>query len=229
VQRLADLPASEVPAAGLERLAMQQRLDLAASRQNVEAAARSLSAARPFALVSEAEVGIDTEREPEGGWVTGPNVSMPIPLFDRGQGTIARLESQLRQAQQRYYAHAVEIRSEVRGAASSLLAARERADYYHGVVLPLRHRIVQHTQLQYNAMQVGVFQLLAAKQAEIDGGRSYVEALRDYWIARAALSRAVGGRLPGIKASTQPIASPPPQQEHGQQQQQDHQQHHHGD
>ena len=38
--------------------------------------------------------------------------------------------------------------------------------------------------------------MLAAKEREQDAERGYVEALRDYWIARAELERAVGGRLP---------------------------------
>jgi hypothetical protein len=42
-------------------------------------------------------------------------------------------------------------------------------------------------QLQYNAMQIGVFDLLRAKQEEVNAGREYVEALRDYWVARADL------------------------------------------
>ena len=76
-------------------------------------------------------------------------------------------------------------------------------------VLPLRHQIVRETQLQYNAMRAGVFQLLQAKRDEIDAGREYVESLRDYWVARADLERAVGGRLPATVASTRP-ATPGP-------------------
>ena len=63
------------------------------------------------------------------------------------------------------------------------------------MVLPLRERIVEQSQLHYNGMLLGVFQLLEARQAEIQSGRSYVESLRDYWIARTDLECAVGGRL----------------------------------
>ena len=64
-------------------------------------------------------------------------------------------------------------------------------------------------QLQYNGMFVGVFQLLQARRDQIDAAREYIEALRDYWTARANLERAVGGRLPApvpgvsISATTQ--------------------------
>ena len=34
--------------------------------------------------------------------------------------------------------------------------------------------------------------------------REYIEATRDYWIARAELGRAIGGRLPGALTSAAP-------------------------
>ena len=57
-------------------------------------------------------------------------------------------------------------------------------------------------------MLLGVFQLLEAKRGEIDAGRMYVEALRDYWIARAELERAIGGRLELVPAATQATTAP---------------------
>jgi cobalt-zinc-cadmium efflux system outer membrane protein len=77
-------------------------------------------------------------------------------------------------------------------------------------------------QLEYNAMLAGVFQLLVAKRDEIDAGRGYIEALRDYWIARCDLERAVGGEL--ALAETPPasaVPAPPSQRKH-------HEHHHHG-
>lgn len=208
--RLPEVPAGEVPARGLESLAVARRPDLAAAAQEVIVAAQSLGLAQPLAALPQVEVGLDTERESGGGWLTGPNVSLPIPLFDQGQGAVARSQAQLRQARQRYYALAVHIRSQVRSADQRMRSARERANYYQKVVLPLRQRITQQTQLQYNAMQVGIFQLLQARQGEIDAGRAYVEALRDYWLARCDLERAIGGTLPSptTRPATLPATQP---------------------
>lgn len=63
------------------------------------------------------------------------------------------------------------------------------------VVVPLRENIVRFSQEQYDAMLLGVYQLIAAKQSEFAAYREYIEALRDYWIARSDLERAVGGRI----------------------------------
>ena len=59
----------------------------------------------------------------------------------------------------------------------------------------MRARILDETLRQYNAMQLGVFQVLAAKRDQVQTGRAYVEALRDYWRTRAALDTVLAGRL----------------------------------
>jgi cobalt-zinc-cadmium efflux system outer membrane protein len=69
---------------------------------------------------------------------------------------------------------------------------------------------VEQTQLQYNAMHVGIFELLRTKQDEVRAGVEYVDALRDYWVARAKLERAAGGALPSGIATTQPTTAPGP-------------------
>ena len=64
-------------------------------------------------------------------------------------------------------------------------------------------------------MQKSSYELLAAKEREQMSERGYVEALRDYWIARVGLESAVGGRLSG-EVSPMPMPakmdSPPPAQ-----------------
>ena len=74
-------------------------------------------------------------------------------------------------------------------------AARARADYYRNVILPLRREIVEKTQERLNAMLIGPFQLLQARQQEIDAGAQYIAALREYWTARTQLEQILNGRL----------------------------------
>ena len=65
-------------------------------------------------------------------------------------------------------------------------------------MLPLRQQIVEQTQLQYNAMQIGAFQLLQAKQEQIDAGNAYIRTLRDYWVARTELDLLLSGRMASL-------------------------------
>ena len=212
--RLPELPAAEIAPEALESVAVSKRLDLLAARQEIEAVAQSLGVSRSTGLVPDLNLTGHYERELDGKSSFGPSVALTIPIFNQGQPALARAEACLRQSQQRYTALAVEIRSEVRAARDRMTAARSRADYYRKVVLPRRHRITQETQLQYNAMQVGVFVLLQARQSEIDAGREYIEALKSYWIAHSELEKAVGGSLvagqPSEAASTQPATAPTP-------------------
>ncbi len=97
----------------------------------------------------------------EGEWEgVGPIIEFPIPLFDQGQALVGRNATALRQAQQVYYALAVRIRATARTTRHRLQGARARASFYRDIMLPLRERIVNETQLHYNAMQLGVFDLL---------------------------------------------------------------------
>jgi cobalt-zinc-cadmium efflux system outer membrane protein len=78
------------------------------------------------------------------------------------------------------------------------MSARTRAQHVQGVLLPLYTRIVNNTQLQYNAMQVGIFQLLLAKHQQINAGLQYIDTLRDFWLARTELEQALSGSLADI-------------------------------
>jgi cobalt-zinc-cadmium efflux system outer membrane protein len=196
----------------LTHRAQDQRLDLAAAARETLALERTLGLTRSTALGSGAEVGVSTERDPDGGRVTGPEISVPLPIFDLGHARVAAAQHRLAESRRRREALDQQARSEVRLAYADMTAARKRFEHLRDNVLPLRQRIVQQSQLHYNAMLLGVFELLEAKQNEIDAGREYVAALTDYWTARAELERAVGGRLsttPNTQPSTVPAMTSP--------------------
>ncbi|CAN5853339.1 TolC family protein [soil metagenome] len=191
--RLLPVPTEEISGAGLESRAVSRSLALEADRREIEVAGRALGLAQPLALLGELDVGVAAEREIDGQWSVGPSLSLPIPLFDQGQGAIGKARAELRGATQRYYANAVSLRARVRAAHAALLSARARTTYIEQVVLPLRAKIVSESQLQYNAMQIGAFQLLQARRDQAEGGVRYVESLRGYWLARARLEQLLGG------------------------------------
>ena len=83
-----------------------------------------------------------------------------------------------------------------------MVASRELAEFYRSVLLPQRSRALDLTLLHYNMMLKGNYDLLFAKQQQVEVEKGYVEAWRDFWIARAQLERAVGGRLPGSEETS---------------------------
>ncbi len=198
--RLPELPADEEPVAGIEARAVKVSLSLAQRRTEIEREAERLGLVRATRLTPDPALGVSAERESESGiWTVGPALALSLPLFDQGQPAVARATAVLISLQESYAAEAVELRAAVRSAASRVLAHRGRADFLQRVILPLRSRIVEETQLQYNAMQEGAFELLMAKREEIAAGAAYVEELREYWIARAELGQLLAGSGPPLQ------------------------------
>ena len=194
-RRLPDIPAQPLPLEGLEKDALRQSLDLASARQRLIAAGEQLGTSRVTALLPESSLGAGAERE-DGAWSVGPVLEVPIPLFDQGQARLGRAAAELRRAEQEYYALAVQIRATARALRERVQAAQDRALYYRDILLPLRERIVNETQLQYNAMQRGIFELLQAREQQIQAAVAYIDTLGDYWAARTALGQLLSGRLP---------------------------------
>jgi cobalt-zinc-cadmium efflux system outer membrane protein len=199
---LPELQGRESSLQHLESRAIAQRLDLQAARMRLDLIGQSLALrTKTRFLPAEIKLGVDTERDPDGQRLTGPTLDLELPIFNQGQGEIAKLTAQYRQAQHELEAMAVNIRSEVRESRDQLVAAHDLTSYIGKRLLPTQQQALNLTLQQYNFMLKGAYDLLLAKQNEIAAERSYIEAWRDYWIARAELERAVGGNLSSSYAS----------------------------
>ncbi|HTR40984.1 MAG TPA: TolC family protein [Pseudomonadales bacterium] len=192
---LPPLPEKELLPADLESTAVNQRLDLAASRARAESMAAALRLKQHTRFIPGAVIGVDTERTPDGQRVTGPTLDLELPIFDQGQPAIAKLAAEYEQAKDNYTALETNVRSEVREAGNALLAAREAVNFSQQTLLPMQKQILGETLMQYNAMQKNSFDLLVSKEHEQEAEQTAVTALRDYWIARVELERVVGGNL----------------------------------
>jgi len=91
---------------------------------------------------------------------------------------------------------AADVRSEVRENYAALLIKYDLAKYQKDVVVPLSDAVLGETQKEYNGMLMGVYELIDDTRGQIEAGKDYVESIRDFWIAQAELSQAVGGTLP---------------------------------
>jgi cobalt-zinc-cadmium efflux system outer membrane protein len=187
-----DLPANEMDQQQLEQLAAAQRLDVAIARREVEIAQRRIPLAR-LAMLEKTELDVHYEREPDGAHTVGPGIELPIPIFNTGRAARTRAEAQFLRARHTLNALETETASQLRAARASLAEARARVEYYRDVILPRRSRIVELTKLEHNAMLLGVFQLLQAKENEIQARRDFIDAQREYWSARTDLDRALQG------------------------------------
>ena len=198
---LPPLPESDVALRGLESLAVAQRLDLAAAQRELAGIVRALGLTKTYRYIGALEFGVDTERGTDRGNVTGPTLRLELPLFNQGQARIAKGEAGLRRAERKLEALAIGIRADVRALHDKLAALREAARFFQSEVLPVRRAITAGMLLHYNGMLAGNYELFAARAEEIEAGHKSIETLRDYWMTRAELERAVGGNLRGGKPS----------------------------
>jgi len=213
-------PAPEVVSESIEKRALASSLDLSHAYKQLEIAARRYQVAGIMRVIPTFDLGGSVEFEKEETFrlvehrrrqgtryeleeIPGPTeiwsggeISIALPIFDWGQAATAAGRAEIERRYERYTALAIEIRSAAREAAFRAANARARAEFHEKVFVPLRETITAETQLRYNAMFDGVFQLLRAKEREIDARRAQVEALREYWLAHADLEQLLMGRIP---------------------------------
>ena len=215
---------AEDPLAALQSLALAQRLDLDARQREVTNAAAAADLVQRWRWLPFLAVGVEGEREADGTHFFGPTLSLALPIFNQGQGRMLRAQGLVELAQAELAQLELDIQAQVADAYQRMLAARGRTSRHVTDLIPQRKAIVASTQELQNFMLVGQFELILARQQEYDAYQSYLEAVRDYWLARVDLEHAVGTALPSDarieSATVEPIrlSDPGPgvgHQEHG--------------
>lgn len=205
---LPDLPANDPDAEALEQTALAHRPDLSAAQEESSASSRALALSR-LSFFPSFRAGVFTEKDQAGQRLTGPAISVQIPLFDLGSAARLRAGAERDAARHNLAALRMEVPSEVRSAHRTMTAARRAFEATRDELVPQREKVSAEAQKRYNFMLSGVYQLLAAKRAEASARHAAVEAQRDYWIARAELEKAAGGPLPAPTATEKPTGPAP--------------------
>lgn len=222
------VPAEDEPTR-LAELAREGNLELLAARAEAEVLADALGLTRSLRWIGGSEIGYEREKDGDGSVLRGPEISLELPLFNQGQAKLAKAEARLAEALARVQQAELSAENGVLSGAEAVAAMREVVDTHRLALVPQRETIVARQQERQNFMLIGVFELIQAKVAEYDAYQSYLEAVRDYWLARVELARVVGRRLPsdeGIDARTpslDDILGPPEEDEP----EMDHSKHHH--
>jgi len=195
-ERLPELPkaADELP--NVEQIAMDQRLDLQAVRLETEALAKNLGLTKATRFINVLEFGPARvlEGQQSDPYKKGYEISFELPIFDWGGARVAKAEAIYLQALNRAAEMAVNARSEVREAYQSYRSGYDIARHYRDEIVPINKRIAEENLLRYNGMLIGVFELLADARAQVASVNSYIESLRDFWIAQSELRMALVGK-----------------------------------
>jgi outer membrane protein TolC len=181
----------------VEQEAMDRRVDLQIGRLEVEALARSYGLTRKTHFINVLDAsGISKtqkntgESGADGG---GFEIAFQVPIFDFGKANVREAEQRYLEAVNRLGEMAVNARSEARQAYGAYNATRAVVVQYESEVLPLRQTISEEIELQYNAMQVDAFTLLAEARARAAAKVASIEAKRNFWLAYIDLSVAMLG------------------------------------
>jgi len=194
-ERLPDLPAAPRELVRIEQTALTRRLDVQAARTNAEQLASDLGLTRATRFVNVLDLGYHNKSETGASRANGYEIGLELPLFDWGGARVARAEALYMQALYRVRDAAVNARSEARESYLGYRSSYDLARHYRDQVIPLRKKIGDETLLRYNGMLASPLELLADAREQAQAVNGYIDALKEFWLADAALEGALGGRL----------------------------------
>lgn len=191
-ERLPELPDEEPDVDALAERATANSLTLARLQEQMMVRQTEASLTRWKGWVPRIDAGVAGEYEQER-LLIGPTVGVTLPLFDRRSRTVDALRAEALGLTHRRQAVTGRIHAQARSVARQLEAADEAARHLDEEVIPLHERAAQEALRQFNAMEIGVFELLDTRQAQVRVGHRYVDALATYWKYRAHATHLLAG------------------------------------
>lgn len=202
------LPATVTDGVDLGRIesrAVAASLDLLENRALVAARAQAAGLQSWEGWFPGVDAGVGARREPGDDWGLGPRVAIELPVFDRGAPRLAAAEARVQHLLHRRVQLAVEVRSAARLLRERFTLLADRLGFVRGELVPARSLVLDETVRNYNAMQIGAFEVLLRRQELSAAAREELSLLRDAWLARLDLEELLAGSLPeSIESTTWP-------------------------
>lgn len=178
------------------RLALNNRVDLAVGRIELEAIAADYNLSGKTRMVNDITLvtGVEAERE-DGETETKPvvEVEFEIPLYDTSKLKSRRGSLEYMRAANMLAEAAVNARSQARSAHLAVTGKHSVAKHWRDVILPLRDQIDAESLRSYNGMITSTFDLLSDARDGLEAKLGAAEAKRDYWLAETDVTAAIWG------------------------------------
>ena len=211
------LPAEELPQAvgALERsnaLSLERLLDSARSRPLLSALARQEEAARARVRLEQASVypdvtvGLGVSKEGAADArerITSLGFSLPLPLFRRNTGGIARAASDLSRVGIEREAVSRDIPARIRELWIRRESLRNRVELLESSVLPKLEENQRLSLVSYRAGAIGILELLLANRQVVEGRRDAIEAATELSTVESQVKGAAGW-FPELGANPSP-------------------------
>jgi outer membrane protein, heavy metal efflux system len=177
----------------LYRRALANRPDLRAAEAASEKATADIRLARANAWwdvtpqVEYQRIGPDN--------TIGFGIGLPIRIFDRNQGEIARTRAEAQRVEAAREAVAIQALSEVDTALVALRTAQQKLTVLRDTYLPKAKQARDTTEFAYRRGGVSLLDYLDAQRTYRDTAAEYLRTLGSYWTSFYHLETAVGGSL----------------------------------
>jgi cobalt-zinc-cadmium efflux system outer membrane protein len=177
----------------LYRLALANRPDLRAAEAAREKAQADLRLARANASW---DFTPQIEYQRIGSADTfGLGVSIPLRVFDRNQGEIARTRAEIDRTGAQRQVVATQILADLDTALSAVTAQRAKLTLLRDTYLPKAQRARDTVDFAYRRGGLSLLDLLDAQRVYRETSLEYLRSLGNYWTAVYQLESAVGGSL----------------------------------
>lgn len=172
--------------------ALKNRPDLLAARQGIRAAESQYSLAKANGKVDV--TGALTYTHVADQNAVGLTVSLPLPVFDRNQGEIARTRYAMTAAQETAYAASDTVLTDVNSAYQAFSGNREVVNLYVGGYLKQAQDSRDISEYAYRRGASSLLDYLDAERSYRATQLAYRQALANYLVAVEQLKEAVGSR-----------------------------------
>lgn len=175
----------------LEQQALAQRLDLQQAKARLNQLELQLGFEKNSRFVRglSGEIAGSVQHSEEREVALG----VELPLFDSGSARISKAEAEYLQAWWQAKALEQKARSEVRQAWALHKSSYQIARHYQHQLVPLAQKINQQNVLRYNGMLIGVFELIADTQAQVETVTGQMTAQRDFYLSELRLQQSLWG------------------------------------
>ena len=182
--------------AGIESRAVAASLDLAVARARLDALAQAAGIDGVESFSPEASVGLAAKQDAgSDSFGLGPKLELALPLADGGSAARVAAGARLAQAEHELWVLAVDVRSAARTFRERVRGLRAAELQARTLLVPAERRLVEETLRNFNAMQVGAFDVLRARIRELEAERRAARLRHELRLARLDLAELEAGSL----------------------------------
>lgn len=165
---------------------------LEAARQKAEA---DIRLARSNSVLDVSPIA-NWNRDGTGNQTWGLGLSVPLQIFDRNQGEIARTRADAERVNANLQAAAIQVQDDLAGALAQLDNAERKLVMLRDTYLPLATETRDQVRAAYLRGAQSLLEFLDAERLFRQTTINHINALASYEIAIHQLEAAVGGQLP---------------------------------